>query len=52
MAAPVDSLEPPGLPPIWLNPVCWGVIRVGVRGALPAEDVEAMPLYLAASNVS
>ena len=49
MAAPVDSLEAPGRGPIWLKPVCWGVMRVGVRGALPpleAEDVAAMPLYL------
>lgn len=48
MAAPVDSAEAPGRGPIWLNPVCWGVTRVGVRGALPedADDVAAMPLYL------
>jgi hypothetical protein len=47
MAAPVDSFATPGLPPIWLKPVCCGVMRVGVRGALPLpEDVEAMPLYL------
>ena len=53
MAAPADSAGAPGLAPIWLNPVCWGVIRVGVRGALPLEeedeeddDVAAMPLYL------
>src|SRR5690348_11254119 len=48
MAAPVDSLEAPGRGPIWLKPVCCGVTRVGVRGALPpdADDVAAMPLYL------
>ena len=51
MAAPVDSLDAPGRGPIWLKPVCWGVMRVGVRGALPlpdAADVAAMPLYLRA----
>jgi hypothetical protein len=50
MAAPVDSAGAPGRGPIWLKPVCWGVMRVGVRGALPPEDededVAAMPLYL------
>jgi hypothetical protein len=51
MAAPVDSLDPPDRPPIWLKPVCCGVMRVGVRGALllSAEEVDAMPLYLKGS---
>jgi hypothetical protein len=48
MAAPVDSFAACGLPPNWLKPVCWGVTRVGVRGALPLpcddEDEAAMPL--------
>jgi hypothetical protein len=48
MAAPVDSDCAPGRGPIWLKPVCCGVMRVGVRGALPEEaaDVAAMPLFL------
>lgn len=46
IAVPVDSLAPPGRPPAWLKPVCCGVTRVGVRGVLPEEDVDAMPLYL------
>lgn len=46
IAAPVDSLGT-GRPPTWLKPVCWGVTRVGVLGALPPDDaVFAIPLYL------
>lgn len=60
MAAPVDSFDAPGLPANRVEPVGWGVMRVGVRGALPAdgdnndddddvdddEDDAAIPLYL------
>jgi hypothetical protein len=46
MAVPVDSFAPPGRPPAWLKPVCCGVTLVGVRGALPGDGVDAMPLYL------
>jgi len=47
MAAPVGSPETPGREPIWLNPVCCGVTRVGVRGALPVlAGEDAMPLNL------
>lgn len=44
MPEPADSFAAPGRPPIWLNPVGWGVVRVGVFGVDPDED--AMPLYL------
>lgn len=50
--APADSFAAPGRPPTWLKPVCWGVIRVGVRGALDPEDVDAMPLYLYNCEIS
>jgi hypothetical protein len=48
IAAPVDSFDACGLPPAWLNPVCCGVTRVGVRGALPllCADEAPIPLYL------
>lgn len=52
IAAPVDSVGA-GRPPAWLKPVCCGVTRVGVRGALPLPDeVLAMPLYLFRPQVS
>ena len=53
IAAPIDSFAACGLDPTWLKPVCWGVILVGVRGALPPDDdaVEAMPLYLSNQSV-
>ncbi len=48
MAEPVDSLVVPGREPIWVKPVCCGLSRVGVRGALPVPlaGEAAMPLYL------
>lgn len=46
MPVPVTSFVPPGLEPIWLNPVTWGVrFRVGVR-IPPLDEPPDMPLYL------
>ena len=50
MAAPVESELASDRDPIWLNPVGWGVMRVGVLAGLAEEDdapeLEAIPLYL------
>jgi hypothetical protein len=45
ITAVTESFDTPGLPPTWLKPPeGWGVTRVGVLGALPDEDEDAIPL--------